>query len=58
MKALISVEEQFDLTASMIEYGWNTERVYRDQAMAVIYPCRLFSLLVVQERLQATKLKK
>lgn len=57
MKAPISVEEQSDHPSSMIEYGWNTERVYRDQAMAVISPCRLFSQLVVQERLQATKLK-
>ena len=58
MKALISVEEQSDRASSMIEYGWHTERVYRDQAMAVISPCRLFALLVVQERLQVTKLKK
>jgi hypothetical protein len=58
MEALISVEEQSDSVSSMIEYAWNTNSVYQDQAMAVISTCRLFSLFVVQEQLQATKLRR
>jgi len=58
MKAVISVEEQSDGASSMVEYAWNTKRVYQDQAIAVISTCQLFSLFVVQEQLQATKLRK
>ena len=58
MKALINVEERSDGASSMIEHAWNIQRPYRDQAMAVINACRFFSLVVVQEQLQATKLRK
>ena len=58
MKALISAEEQSDGASSMIEYAWNTKRAYQDQAMAVIGACQRFSRSVVQEQLQATKLRK